>query len=63
MMRELLPFIMRLGEWLEYWGGARDAPPYPARFGWFGWGLWWGVLLIVIWMFSGQDSKFIYIDF
>ena len=27
------------------------------------WGVWWGVLSLVIYMFCGQSSKFIYIDF
>lgn len=47
---------------LECLGGARDLPSrtwlaVPA------WGAWWAVLLLIIWIFSGQDSKFIYIDF
>jgi len=51
---------------LEYLGGSQDEPPpgFPvslsnAVF----WGLWWGVLTVVILVFSGQSSKFIYIDF
>ena len=51
---------------LDYLGGVVDTPPpgtpsvmlRPAFRG-----LWWGVLLILIVMFSGQTSKFIYIDF
>ena len=27
------------------------------------WGLWWGVLLILVLIFCGHSSKFIYIDF
>ena len=27
------------------------------------WGIWWGILTLVILIFSGQSSKFIYIDF
>ena len=27
------------------------------------WGVWWGLLVLVIVLFSGQSSKFIYIDF
>jgi hypothetical protein len=26
-------------------------------------GIWWGLLLVVVMLFSGQTSKFIYIDF
>ena len=57
--------LNNLREALEYFGGARDNAP--ARFSlnlasaW--WGLWWGALLAAIWIFAGQSSKFIYIDF
>jgi hypothetical protein len=51
---------------LEYLGGSQDDPPpgFPVLLSnaWF-WGLWWGVLIVVILVFSGQSSKFIYIDF
>jgi uncharacterized membrane protein YdjX (TVP38/TMEM64 family) len=51
---------------MEYLGGAQDEPPpgFPASFAnaWF-WGLWWGILVCLIFIFSGQSSKFIYIDF
>jgi hypothetical protein len=51
---------------LEYLGGAQDDPPpgFPISLvhAWF-WGLWWGVLVGLIFIFSGQSSKFIYIDF
>lgn len=49
----------------EYLGGARDVPPDGLGLGqrsWL-WALWWGLLLGAIIMFSGQSSKFIYIDF
>ncbi len=26
-------------------------------------GLWWGIMVLIILIFSGQSSKFIYIDF
>jgi hypothetical protein len=60
---------MRL-EWikhlLEYLGGEQDdAPPeFPVALSnvWF-WGLWWGLLAGLIFIFSGQSSKLIYIDF
>lgn len=52
---------------LEYLGGSRDNLPQgvptliaasPLL-----WGLWWGALGLVIYVFCGQSSKFIYIDF
>ena len=50
---------------LEYLGGELDTPPpglkLPLNAYW--WGLWWGLLLVVIMFFCGQSSKFIYIDF
>jgi hypothetical protein len=61
---------MRTLDWLklllEYLGGAQDEPPpgFPVALSnvWF-WGLWWGILAALIFIFSGQSSKFIYIDF
>jgi len=57
-------------EWItgafDYLGGARDeAPPgFPLTLGnWAFWALWWAALTVVIYVFSGQSSKFIYIDF
>jgi hypothetical protein len=54
-----------VGQAMEYLGGERDEPPVGL---WFGvgspvWGLWWGLLACLIFLFSGQSSKFIYIDF
>ena len=51
---------------LDYLGGAADSPPAespqfltsPIFLG-----IWWGALIIVVVLFSGQTSKFIYIDF
>ncbi len=57
------------GEWLkhfcEYLGGSRDTPPEGVNVPLTSvfWGLWWGLLLALILVFSGQTSKFIYIDF
>jgi hypothetical protein len=50
---------------LEYIGGEVDAPPpgLSVRLPAWAWGLWWGALLIIIMIFCGQSSKFIYIDF
>jgi hypothetical protein len=49
----------------DYLEGARDAPPAELTLPLTSplWGLWWAVLLIIILVFSGQTSKFIYIDF
>lgn len=51
---------------LEYLGGERDEPPagFPISLGnWVFWAIWWGALALLIFAFSGQSSKFIYIDF
>jgi hypothetical protein len=51
---------------LEYLGGSRDEPPPQIPFSVANpifWGLWWAALALVIYVFSGQSSKFIYIDF
>jgi hypothetical protein len=60
---KILDWIKHL---LEYLGGAQDDPPpgFPVALSniWF-WGLWWGLLAGIIFIFSGQSSKFIYIDF
>ena len=58
-----LIFVKQL---LDYLGGAQDSPPagaprflsHPVFLG-----VLWGVLAIAIMMFSGQTSRFIYIDF
>jgi hypothetical protein len=60
---------MRLLTWLtqflEFFGGARDTAPegFPAIANPLLWGIWWGVLSLVVYIFCGQSSKFIYIDF
>lgn len=50
---------------VEYLEGARDgAPPgFPLKLASPLWGFWWAILLGFIIVFSGQSSKFIYIDF
>ena len=51
---------------LEYIGGEIDSPPvgFPVRLtNLLIWGLWWAALAAIIYIFSGQSSKFIYIDF
>ena len=61
-----LPKAEWIRQILEYLGGERDdAPPgFPVLLSnWWFWGLWWGVLSVLIFLFCGQSSKFIYIDF
>lgn len=49
---------------LEYLGGVTDAPPDGSRpLSPLALGLFWGLLVCAILVFSGQASKFIYIDF
>jgi hypothetical protein len=51
---------------LEYLAGEKDAPPdgFPIPLSNFlFWGIWWGILVGIVFIFSGQGSKFIYIDF
>jgi hypothetical protein len=51
---------------LDYVGGAQDEPPPGFRMElshWWFWALWWAALALAIYVFSGQSSKFIYIDF
>jgi hypothetical protein len=57
--------MTRVCHWLEKVGGSRDLDPALIKRGWFQLllGLWWGALLVVILIFGGQTSKFIYIDF
>jgi hypothetical protein len=59
-------FLNLLVETLEYLGGSRDSPPAgigAAMVHPLFWGVWWGALLLLIYVFCGQSSKFIYIDF
>jgi hypothetical protein len=57
--------LRRACEWLEKIGGSRDLQDVLLQNGWFQLllGLWWGLLLVIILIFGGQNSKFIYIDF
>ena len=51
---------------LEYVGGAQDEPPPGFRVAlanWWFWAIWWAAMALAIYVFSGQSSKFIYIDF
>ena len=59
----------RLGWWqnvLEYLAGERDTSPNSFTIGFSNflfWGIWWSILIGIVFIFSGQSSKFIYIDF
>ncbi|OJH40112.1 hypothetical protein [Cystobacter ferrugineus] len=56
-----LPWLKAM---LEYLGGVTDAPPDGSRpLSPLELGLFWGLLMCAILAFSGQASKFIYIDF
>lgn len=50
---------------LEYVGGSQE--DVPLGLAWLKnplwWGIWWGILILLIVTFCGQSSKFIYIDF
>jgi hypothetical protein len=51
---------------IEYLAGERDAPPagFPIGLANFVfWGIWWCILVAIVFTFAGQSSKFIYIDF
>jgi hypothetical protein len=50
---------------LEYLGGERDDSPYflSGRYNWVVRCIVWAAAIILIYSFSGQSSKFIYIDF
>jgi hypothetical protein len=50
---------------MEYLGGERDDQPamLPIPLTSPIWGIWWGILLLLVLVFCGQSSKFIYIDF
>lgn len=58
--------LIWLKQVLDYLGGAAADPPTdspqfltsPIFLG-----IWWGALIILVVLFSGQTSKFIYIDF
>lgn len=49
----------------EYLGGALDEPPAGFRLALDSaiWAVWWALLVVLLMLFSGQTSKFIYVDF
>ena len=53
-------------EALEYLAGEKDSAPsgFPITLeNYLFWGLWWSILIGIVFIFAGQSSKFIYIDF
>ena len=51
---------------LEYLAGEKDIAPNGFRItlsSFLFWGIWWGILVGIVFIFAGQSSKFIYIDF
>ena len=57
--------IMNIYRTLEYVAGQTDLPPafLASRPGWVLRTVSWCAAILVIWLFCGQSSKFIYIDF
>ena len=56
--------LLKLRDWLHYIGGVTDpTPDTRLPLGSIFWGLWWFILSMIVLVFSGQASKFIYIDF
>lgn len=59
---KLLRALMDVTEYLS--GQSDDVPRgWPRRWEWLWTGVLWAVLGCLIWVFCGQGSKFIYIDF
>ncbi|HLN03153.1 MAG TPA: hypothetical protein VK335_27935 [Bryobacteraceae bacterium] len=62
----MLQFFEEFKAIFEYASGVTDDPP-PRGQSWMRsplwWGIWWAILILLIVAFSGQSSKFIYIDF
>lgn len=62
----MIRLLNELKSGLEYLGGVTEDlpeawPDWLRRPLW--WGIWWAALILLILTFSGQTSKFIYIDF
>jgi hypothetical protein len=62
----ILRLLNEVAAALEYLGGVRERPP-ERWLSWMQapiwWGIWWALLILLALSFSGQTSKFIYIDF
>jgi len=52
-------------QFADYLGGSEDTPPpgLSLQLTSWAWAIWWGALALLIVLFCGQASKFIYIDF
>jgi hypothetical protein len=51
---------------LEYLAGEKDEAPAGFQVeldNFLFWGIWWCILIGIMFIFSGQSSKFIYINF
>lgn len=62
----ILQLINSVRDVLEYMGGVTEELPVKAPAWMSGpiwWGAWWALLILLTLCFSGQTSKFIYIDF
>ncbi len=61
-----MELIYKMKAVMDYLGGVNEDLPVESL-AWMRsplfWGLWWAVLVLLIAAFSGQSSKFIYIDF
>jgi len=57
--------LQRVKDLADYLGGCTDVPPpgFPIGVASWTWALWWGVLALLIIVFGGQATKFIYVDF
>ena len=57
--------LLWLKQLADYLGGAVDTAPRGLPLGLTSlvWALWWGALALLIVLFCGQSTKFIYIDF
>jgi hypothetical protein len=62
----MIRLLNELKSGFEYLGGVTGDPPESLP-KWLQsplwWGIWWAALILLILIFSGQTSKFIYIDF
>ena len=60
-----MKWLQTMKQTAEYLCGQTDRPPWdwPPGCEWLGLALSWAGFILVIWVFCGQKSKFIYIDF
>ena len=64
-MTRLTAALTWLKHLFEFMGGEREHGPngFPLDTKSVFWGIWWGAMAGVVFIFCGQASKFIYIDF